>query len=250
MVSAIVDFVYRERRRNSYVGLVTRYVAFRLLSGETILNCWDSSSARTTGSQRSVDFRRKVIKYYQRASKSEKQVKCQVLDELTPRENAGTIVAGHIWKASTRGKGLADFGLQASDVNSPRNGLFLTKGIEEAFDNQQVCFLYHLLQSRLLLWVADAEIREKEIDGSTLTFAAVHLKPLLCPKDRSPYRRLLSWHARLTLELRKESLPLHDFTSVYDNLPGRDHARNKIDETIDALVEPGDDASVRNVEEN
>jgi hypothetical protein len=136
-------------------------------------------------------------------------------------------------------------------VNNPRNGLFLTKGIEEAFDNQQVCFLYHVLELKLVLWVADADILNKEIHGSTLTLSEVHQKPLLCPKDRLPYRRLFLWYARLTLELRKESLQLQDFTSAYDNSPGREHARrSKIDEAIAALVEPGDDASAGNVRDN
>lgn len=219
-----------------------------VLTRKIRLNPWASVSARTTGSQRSDRFRKQVIAYYKRATQSKKNVKCQVLDELTPTEKAkDKIIAAHIWKASTRGKYLDEFGLQASDVNSPRNGLFLTKGIEDAFDKQQVCFLYHVLESKLVLWVADSGIMTKIIDGSTRTFSYVHQRPLLCPPDCLPYRRLLSWHARLTLELRKESIQVQDFTSEYDNSPGREHAkRNKIGQAIDAMVEPGDDASVEN----
>jgi hypothetical protein len=73
----------------------------------------------------------------------------------------------------------------------------------------------------------------------------VHQKPLLCPHGRLPYRRLLSWHARLTLELRKETLQGLNYTSEYDNSPGREHAkRDPIAQAIDSMVEPGDDASV------
>jgi hypothetical protein len=217
------------------------------------LNPWERDSARTTGSQRSPEFREKVIKYYKRITNSRKQVKCQVLDVLIPFEQAKVnIVATHIWKASTRGKGLHDFGLQPIEVNSPRNGLFITKGIEEAFDNQQVCFLYNTLQHVLVLWVADSAIMTETVKGSAprRTFADVHQHPLLCPDhDHLPYRRLLSWHARLTLDLRKESLPVQNFTSEYDNSPGRLHAEtNKLLQTIDAMVGPGEDASVRDEE--
>ena len=113
------------------------------------LNCWERESARTTGSQRKPQFRQDVIEFYGRMSNSGKSVRCQILDEYILSKWANDkIIAAHIWKASTRGKGLEEFGLQAEDVNSARNGLFLTKGIEEAFDRQQICFLYNILQSQ------------------------------------------------------------------------------------------------------
>ena len=218
------------------------------LSRRSRLNPWERESDRTTESKRSEKFRKKVIAYYGRATNSKKNVKCQVLDELTPNGEAqDKIIAAHIWKASTRGKGLGDFGLQASDVNSARNGLFLTKGIEDAFDNQQVCFLYNVLESRLVLWVADHAIMSKTILGSTRKFSDVHQKPLLCSPNHLPFRRLLAWHARLTLDLRKESLQDLDYTSEYDNSPGREHVkREPIAQAIAAMVEPGEDASLGN----
>ena len=210
------------------------------------LNPWENESARTTGSKRNEKFRKKVIAYYDRATNSKKNVKCQILDELTPvKEAQDRIIAAHIWKASTRGKGLEEFGLDSNDVNSARNGLFLTKGIEDAFDKQQVCFLYNVLESRLILWVADSSIMSETILGSTQKFSDAHQKPLLCPPTRLPYRRLLSWHARLTLELRKETLQDLNYTTQYDNSPGRENAkRDRIAEAIDVMVGPGDDASV------
>lgn len=216
------------------------------LTRRSRLNCWERESARTTGSKRDDKFRKKVIAFYDRASNSKKNVKCQILDELTPiAEAQDKIIAAHIWKASTRGKGLDEFGLLPKDINSPRNGIFLTKGIEDAFNKQQVCFLYNVLESSLVLWVADHAIMSKTMLGSTKKFADVHQKPLLCPSDSLPYRRLLSWHARLTLELRKETLQGPNYTSEYDNSPGRKHAkRDPIAQAIDAMVEPGDDASL------
>ncbi|CAB9509562.1 expressed unknown protein [Seminavis robusta] len=135
-----------------------------------------------------------------------------------------TIIAVHIWKAETRGKFLDEFGLGKENFNNVRNGMFVTKGIEEAFDNQQVCFLYNTLNEELCLWVADTTILSDKIEGSNpqKTLADVHQKPLCCPdKDHMPFRHLLAWHARLTLELRKESIQVPNYTSEYDLSPGR-----------------------------
>lgn len=77
------------------------------------LNPWERESARTTGSKRSDEFHKKVISYYRRTSQSKKSVKCQILDVLTPIEEAqDKIIATHIWKASTRGKGLRSLDLR------------------------------------------------------------------------------------------------------------------------------------------
>mmetsp|Transcript_4235 Transcript_4235/g.8867 ORF Transcript_4235/g.8867 Transcript_4235/m.8867 type:complete len:470 (+) Transcript_4235:423-1832(+) len=216
------------------------------LSRRSRLNCWERESARTTGSKRNLKFRATVISFYERTSKSKKSVKCQILDEFTPTSEAqDIIIAAHIWKASARGQALEEFGLSSEDINNARNGLFLTKGIEDAFDKQQVCFLYNVLESRLVLWVADSSLMSEKILGSTKKFSDVHQKPLLCPPDRMPYRRLLSWHARLTLELRKHALVTQSYTSEYDNSPGRGHAVvDPLSRAIDEMVEPGDDASM------
>jgi hypothetical protein len=190
-----------------------------------------------------------VIKYYRRESSSGKSVKCQILNEYVPHTVAqNTIIAAHIWKASTRGKDLEEFGLCAEDVNTARNGLFLTKGIEDAFDNQRVCFLYNTLDKQIYLWVADSRILSETIEGSNppKKFADVHQKALCCPDaNHLPFRRLLSWHARLTLELRKESVQVSNFTSEYDLSPGRESAAlDPISRAIDDMVDPGEDASV------
>uniref|UniRef100_A0A6U3ASU7 HNH nuclease domain-containing protein n=1 Tax=Entomoneis paludosa TaxID=265537 RepID=A0A6U3ASU7_9STRA len=212
------------------------------------LNCWERESARTTGSNRSPQFRQKVIRHYQRKSSSGKSVKCQVLEEWTTLAAAEeSIIAAHIWKASTRGKDLQEFGLSETDVDNPRNGLFLTKGIEDAFENQQVCFLYNTIKRQLILWVADSTILSKTIEGSnpSMKFSDIHQRPLICPRNSLPFRRLLSWHARLTLELRKENVQVADYTSEYDLSPGRNHkSLDPISQAIDEMVEPGEDASV------
>lgn len=226
------------------------------ISRKSRLNCWERESMRTSGSKRSKRFRRKVIEYYKRASNSGKKVKCQILDEYIfnneAEDEATGIIAAHIWKASTRGHGLEEFGLRPEEVNSPRNGLFLTKGLEDALDHQQICFLYNLLENKIVLWVADTLLMNKTIagsgktttDGSDMTFSDVHQKPLLCPPNCLPFRRLLSWHARLTLEWRPQTVDARRFTSAYDSPPGRENAViDPITRAINEIVEPGDDAS-------
>ena len=213
------------------------------------LNCWERESLRTTGSKRDPQFRKKVIRHYQRESNSGKSVKCQILDKYVPHDMAkDTVIAAHIWKAETRGKFLDEFDLGEEDVNNVRNGMFVTKGIEKAFDNQQVCFLYNTLKEKLYLWVADSRILSDKIEGSNppKTFADVHQKPLCCPDgNHMPFRRLLAWHARLTLELRKASIQVTNFTSEYDLSPGRAGATlDPIARAINDMVESGEDASV------
>lgn len=218
------------------------------IARKTRLNPWERESLRTSGSKRSRRFREKIIRYYNRANSSGQSVKCQILDEFVPTDKASDeatgIIAAHIWKASTRGHGLADFGLNPENVNDPKNGMFLTKGLEDAFDRQQICFLYNLLHNQLVLWVADQTIMDKQIAGSDKKFSVVHQKPLLCPPNRMPFRRLLSWHARIALELRPQTLNIDHLTSEYDTSPGRQNAVvNPMMKAIHDLVEPGDDAS-------
>ena len=95
-----------------FIEVLPKIVREVNLTRKNRLNPWERESARTTGSKRSENFRKKVISYYGRVSPSKKDVKCQVLDILTPiKEAQDKIIAAHIWKASTRGKGLEEFGL-------------------------------------------------------------------------------------------------------------------------------------------
>lgn len=217
------------------------------------LNPWAKDSLHSIGSERDPKFRNNVIKYYRRESRSGTEVKCQILEEYITKEDAqSSIIAAHIWKAGTKGRDLDDFGLKTTDVNNPRNGMFLTKGIEVAFDKQQVCFLYNFLEKKLYLWVADESIKTEVIEGSKPEkyFSDVHLKPLCCGGEDMPFRRLLSHHARLTLELRIESLDIPTtLNSDYDASPGRANTILKpISQAIDDMVQAGEDASYSETE--
>ena len=178
------------------------------------LNCWERESLRTTGSKRS---RKRSLNITNVQTTRGRRILDEYIFNNEAEHEATGIVAAHIWKASTRGHGLEEFGLKPEDVNSPRNGLFLTKALGETLDHQQACFLYNLLENKLVLWVADTSLMNKTIAGSGMTVSDVHQKPLLCPPDCLPYRRRLSWHARLTLELRPQTVVARHFTSAYDS---------------------------------
>lgn len=154
---------------------------------------WGRVSQRTK--KEDQVFKSKLKEYYERtAGKKHKQLKCQILDKVA---NSEFIIGAHIWKRATNGAGLEEFGLTPSDIDNTRNGLLLTKGIEVAFDQLRVCFLYDMVHSRLILRLADDTIADEFIEHSDppKKFSDIVDRELLCPKNKLPYRRLLSWHA-------------------------------------------------------
>lgn len=210
---------------------------------ETRLNCWVAESARLTN----VAFRKSVIEFYKRSSNAGKFIKCQILDMEIDANNLDAherIVVCHIWKVLTQGEGMLEVGLPPKDISNPRNGMLLTRGIADAFKRQQVCFLYNMLENKFILWVADTNLLCKTIAGSETSFADVHKKPLLCPPNCTPSRRLLSWHARLTLQCRPETVVTRE--CAYDNTTPGISQKVTIDalaQTIEGMVQSGDDAS-------
>jgi hypothetical protein len=68
--------------------------------------------------------------------------------------------------------------------------LILAKPVEEAFDRKRLCFVYNGIEQKFICRVLDPELRSAtKWDGM----------PLNLPKDRSPYKRILSWHCICTL---------------------------------------------------
>lgn len=170
---------------------------------------YDLSSA---SSQRKASFRRGVIKYYSTSpaagavdedekSKREEQLSQprqeQVICLATGKSyDASLVRAAHIWKHSTKGKGMAlYFGLSRDDVKNPRNGLLLLKVIEEAFDRMELCFLYNPLQRVIVTHILRPSLTKKKVDEE-LTFADLHGRNLHLPPNVFPFRRILAHHAR------------------------------------------------------
>ncbi|PRP75398.1 hypothetical protein PROFUN_15712 [Planoprotostelium fungivorum] len=170
-----------------------------------------------------LEFKNSLISYYDRKDPQSSDIKCMVLDRFYPQDK---VRGSHIWKYATYGEGLDEFGLKEDDVNKERNGLLLGEGIEQAFDSKQLCFLYDALNTKkFVVKVLDPDLLRSSTPVSpsqTRTFSDINNLPLCLPADRSPFRRLLSWHAKCTYTtaLKKKWIeqPAFDTFTTYDNL--------------------------------
>ncbi|PRP75993.1 Crinkler (CRN) family protein [Planoprotostelium fungivorum] len=169
-----------------------------------------------------LEFKNSLISYYDRKDPRSSDIKCMVLDRFYPRDK---VRGSHIWKYATYGEGLDEFGLKEDDVNKERNGLLLGEGIELAFDSKQLCFLYDPINTKFIVKVLDPGLLQSSTPVSpsqTRTFSDINNLPLCLPAGRSPFRRLLSWHAECTYTtaLKKTWIdqPAFDTFTTYDNL--------------------------------
>eukprot|EP00128_Syssomonas_multiformis_P001146 Colp12_sorted_trinity150504_noHs@13315 len=187
------------RPGNAYGADLERLVKEMDIFKLTYLDVW-TPSKRTRSQQ--VAFKQSVIQFYR--PKSRGNLNCMILNKCYPRD---TVVAVHIWKKCTDGKGLRSFGLSETDVDDPRNGLLLVKPIEEAFDNKQLCFIYNAFNQKHECLIVDPLLGAKQVfkTNKRVRFSDIEGKPLCHPPNAIPYRRLLQWHAKCTIERAKRS---------------------------------------------
>lgn len=124
-----------------------------------MVDCWGSSQRTRTEQE---DFKNRLIDYYERNGVQPGDVKCMILDTDLPRKD---VVAAHLWKRATRGKGLQLLGLPRDAVHHVRNGLLLHRSIEAEFDDKNICFLYNAITSQLVCKVLNPSIMEKVCGG-------------------------------------------------------------------------------------
>ncbi len=157
------------------------------------------------------------------------------------------VKAVHLWPSSERKK-LRAFNLTPADINDVRNGLLK---IVAACDKQRCCFLYNPLTRRLQLHVVDPALLPTTANPSGHTFAHINGWPLQLPQDvdgaiRWPYRRILSYHARTTIENAVENfgpgaaalLPAVDQLDAFLDLSDR---ANQPGEELQQLLEQLDE---------
>lgn len=185
-----------------------------------------------------AEFKDQLIIKYECGAANQNTIKCMVLNAFFRRD---AVRASHIWKYSTNGIGLTEFGLHYSDLNNYRNGLLMYTTIEQAFDRKELCFVYDPFQGKLLL-----KVLHKGVDGimedmildknhqklyqNCTQFKDIDGAPLNLPANVYPFRRLLNWHARCAHEYAKTKkwIPENDnFDDFYDlsdlvSLPGDD----------------------------
>lgn len=167
------------------------------------LDVWTSSKLSR---EENPDFKKKLITFYGCAHPTNpREIKCMILNEFLPKE---LVIGAHIFKVSTKGQGLEDFGLKKTDLFSEKNGMLLYKSIEKAFDVKDLCFLYDSLSSppTLQLKVLNPSllgrtvIESRDAEScpaacSKLVFAELNGRILVLPTGISPFKRILNWHA-------------------------------------------------------
>jgi hypothetical protein len=161
-----------------------------------------SASGRTVIEQK--DFKKRLIKYYDRSSQWYKrgQIKCMMTNEWHPRD---LVIAEHIWKHKMHGNGLQKFNLEKADGASPRNGILMLKDIEDQFTIKNVCIVYDSIQQVFIIKVLNPNILNNQITHSRKTFQDIDGTKLNHPKNRIPFRRLLSFHARCAYKYAREN---------------------------------------------
>ena len=129
-----------------------------------------------------TEFKTKLLKFYEcsapEASPEKPMAKCMVSDGVFPQP---VVIASHIWKYSTRGIGLDEFGLTLADLDSWRNGLLLASEIEKAFDKKRVAFSYNLLEDKFTFHVLDRSLLDKPIIDTHDKKTASALKAYVLP---------------------------------------------------------------------
>jgi len=224
------------------VDRAEREVIFReaRISRKRRLNPWDRDSKRTK--VRDPLFKRRLVEFYDCKDKDDSsKLFCQVLGRSYGSEN---VIGSHIWKHETKGEGLDDFGIASTEIDSVRNGLILCKGIEEAFDCLRVCFLYDFTKQALVLHVADPCLMDQIIvPSSSRTFRQIDGHELRCPKDKLPYRRLLSWHAYCVLEKFNKLGDFKPFHRLSGAEKGYAFPESGESSAIMAMVQTGADVS-------
>jgi hypothetical protein len=224
------------------VDRAEREVIFReaRLSRKRRLNPWDRESKRSK--IRDPLFKRRLIEFYDcKDTSNTRKLFCQVLNRSYDSE---VVIGSHIWKHETKGEGLDDFGIKMTEIDSPRNGLILCKGIEEAFDHLRVCFLYDMFNTRLVFHVADPLLMDKLVaPSSSLKFRDVDGRELRCPKNKLPYRRLLSWHAYCVMEKFGKLTDFQPFHRLSITEGGFRYPEESESDPLLAMVESGADVS-------
>ena len=212
-----------------------RFVARRILERDVNeLDIW-TEGKRTRTEQGA--FKDTLADYYECAHANRPgELKCMVLGRFLRRD---LVRAAHIWKFCTQGRGLEAFGLEETDLGSPRNGLLVAEAIEQAFDVKRLCLLWDPLGRRIVLHVLDPTLKTEAVVPGGERFADIHGRPLLAPTARYPFRRVLAFHARASFNraLRAKWISDDEFKQFHDFLRLSEGAVDPARELEDILGE-------------
>ena len=169
-------------------------------------NPYEPSKSSSEGERRK-DFRQNLIRAVHGSSKGVRdKIPCMLSGE---EGNGLEVVAAHIVPASTRPKILDGIPMTIEELQSPRNGLFLAKEVEAAFDRLQISFIPQdiLNPSTLVMVIWSDEVKStplwKESASSGLKSSKCTLKigeyegRVLDLKGHDPIKRALAYQATM-----------------------------------------------------
>jgi hypothetical protein len=160
---------------------------------------WAEVSENSSNNSKGETFRQQLVKYYGNGTEVSPgnfhSVRCMVSHETFQGRKDWR--AGHILPRKC-GIWIADFGIAADDINSPRNGIIWATGIEKEFNPaEKVCFLYDLLHHTLKFKVLDKKLLNKNVEGIKKSFGEINGNSLLIPGggEAFPFLRLIWQHS-------------------------------------------------------
>mmetsp|Transcript_33242 Transcript_33242/g.68616 ORF Transcript_33242/g.68616 Transcript_33242/m.68616 type:complete len:232 (+) Transcript_33242:3-698(+) len=180
--------------------------------GNIEIDPWEGLSATSTTSP---DFRARLLDFYGSTN-------C-LLTSLN-----GT--AAHIWPRS-RGFSMPT----GQGVDHPKNGMFLLKAIELAFDRRQVCFICDPFTRSITFKVLDPDLKGQPVGSTTQVFEDLDGKRKCFNDDKRPSFALLSRHAQSAIRfaMRQNTISDQDggklLESVLVSSPPRERELESLD---------------------
>ena len=115
---------------------------------------------------RDSEFRTKMMVCLGYSKKKNKKPQCMVTGI---RGNGDKVIAGHIIPCTSEKKKIAELGMELTDLNEVKNGVFWVTGIENAWERLQLSFIKsNPLSKDLYMKIWDESIRNTPLyNGST-----------------------------------------------------------------------------------
>jgi hypothetical protein len=112
------------------------------------------------------------------------------------RGGGDVVIAGHIIPCSTDKKILSHLGIEVTDVNKPKNGIFWVKGIEDAWEKLALSFVKsNALQDKYYMHIWDESVRDTPLYKDSKRTLGEFVGAELCLDRHVVMKRGLSYQA-------------------------------------------------------
>jgi len=175
-----------------------------------------SKSSQGDEEKARLRWRKSVLVYYELCEDPQAenpQPKKDVFGIRIPQDaDPRLFKTGHLYSRQSDGIGLDDLDLEPEDMHSPRNLLFWPCEVEYRYGRLEVCFFWDKVHEQLIFWVLNPAIMDEPVFSWTkqpagskeapptvpaTKFRNLHGQPLLLPKGKLPFRRVLDLQAQL-----------------------------------------------------